>query len=499
MAFAAAENAESVSCAIEVPGDAASGQTIVARADQYSSLVCSIFMLNLVLGTGPMTLPYAFNGAGLVLSMVFLCLLMTLSFVTATFVVESLATADRLRQKTATAPEQRAASEVPQALLHGGVPSGGGDGGGGSSLGEQAEDRIVERLEIGAIAEALLPGRLSILPYIVLVVYAYGVLSVYVISGVSSLAKEVGVVGGVDSYNIILVCFILLVTPICLLDFQRTRPLQICIGFIRIFVVVLMMVLMVRYQLRRSSDANQRTWRDIPLWNPAGLPSLFGNSAFTFMIHHSIPGLVFPLRRHRSAAKAIARSYLLAYLIYFVLGFLALLSFSDVQWSTCPNFPSHPCDIQALFNTNFASSDFQWAAKFIVCYPILVISVFPLVAITLRNNLKALCGAQTAPAARAGGVDWRTLGFTSLAVGPPFLVASVTRDVQVVMTYVGGYFGLSLMFLVPTLLVLYARRDNCECSSLGSLFRCRCCVGGMLIAFVTAIVFNTVNLSLNHR
>jgi hypothetical protein len=454
-----------------VLSDGAGGQQ-VAGGERYSTMVCSIFMLNMVLGTGPITLPYAFNKAGIILGTVFVAVLMSISFLTTTFVVESLTIANRLK-----------ASERNLHLQ-------------GDSQGEVRE--IAERFEIGAIAEALMPRRLATLPYIVLCVYAYGVLTVYVISGVASLAKELGTVGGIDAYYVVLLAFALLITPVCLLDFQKTRPLQIFIGVVRIVAVLAMVGFMLRWMFRQ--DFVKETSRQIPLWNMAGIPSLFGNGAFTFMVHHSIPGLVFPLQNQKSAPRAIGMAYCISFVIYIALCLLALWAFGHEQYERCPNTPSHPCDIQALFNMNFASLDENWAAKFVVMYPVLVVSVFPLVAITLRNNLKALFGK--ASFAQRQGFDWLNLGFTFLTVGPPFLVAFLTRDVQVVMTYIGGYFGFMLMFLVPSLLVLHGRKALTEKGyskpQLSSPCTAMCFVYFTLSVFCIAVVFNTISLVLQH-
>mmetsp|Transcript_40456 Transcript_40456/g.75139 ORF Transcript_40456/g.75139 Transcript_40456/m.75139 type:complete len:486 (+) Transcript_40456:103-1560(+) len=457
---------------------------------RYSTLVCSIFMLNMVLGTGPLTLPYAFKQAGLLLGAVFLGVMMSFSFITATFVIEGLAMANRLKCSAGKTLEE--GSECSAGAAHS------DDSTQESTLSAQQEvqEEIVERFEIGKIAEAVMPPRLRTLSYLVLILYAYGVLTVYVISGCASVAKEVGTIRGIDPYRPLLCCFVLLVSPICLLDFQRTRPLQIFIGIARVATVFLMILVMVRYNWLRPAEETRRKLADIPLWNPAGLPSLFGNAAFTFMIHHSIPGLVFPLRRHQASHRAIACTYVFSYGLYLALCGLALLSFGDVTWEECENTPSHPCEIHGLFNTNFSSADYQWAAKFVVLYPILVVSVFPLVAITLRNNLKAFCGW---PSTASSSLDVHNLLFTLLAIGPPFAVATITRDVQVVMKYVGCYFGLGLMFLVPSLIFLYSRRAAADTAlglpSLRAPVGGRAAAWGTLAAFGAAVVFNTVSLA----
>merc|ERR1712151_1228666 len=91
-----------------------------------------------------------------------------------------------------------------------------------------------------------------------------------------------------DSYIPFLIAFMVLVSPMCLLNFARTRPLQLFIGACRVTAVVLMMAVMLRYLGRQKGVSDRRTFSDIPLWNFSGLPLLYGNAALIFMIHHSI-------------------------------------------------------------------------------------------------------------------------------------------------------------------------------------------------------------------
>lgn len=442
-------------------------------------------MLNMVLGTGPMSLPYAFNQAGFLLSSVFLALMMGFSYITCTFVIECLGTADRLRRKSASADPNDAVS-FSLGLISGRQESP-----------EGSEPReIYERMEIGALGQYLIPGALGKLAYVVVIIYAYGVLTVYVIAACVSLSTEVGDIGGVDSYRPIVVGFVLLVSPICLLDFRKTRPLQVVVGILRILAIVFMMVVMVRYIMTTKEESVPLMDR-IPWWNWSGLPSIFGNAAFSFMIHHSLPGLVFPMYKQESAAKVVRSVYLSSYCIYLLQCFLALWAFGDVTLKKCGNTPSDPCEIQGLFNTNFASADYVWAAKFIVLYPVGVVSVFPLVAITLRNNLKAVFGVSSSI-----GLDGKHVGFTMLTVGPPYIAALITKDVQLVLKYVGCYFGLSLMLLTPTIMVVHSRKAAKDAglgrSALRSPFGRKGGVKTVLAFFAGAIIFSTVNFVLWH-
>ncbi|RCN32712.1 hypothetical protein ANCCAN_21480 [Ancylostoma caninum] len=61
------------------------------QATSYSPLMGLLYVFNLIVGTGALALPRAFQGAGYILSVVVLSISCVVSYVAATFVVEALA------------------------------------------------------------------------------------------------------------------------------------------------------------------------------------------------------------------------------------------------------------------------------------------------------------------------------------------------------------------------------------------------------------------------
>ena len=62
----------------------------------YSPFTGLVYIFNLIVGTGALTLPAAFHDAGWMLSSVIIILLAFMSFLTATFVIESMACANAI-------------------------------------------------------------------------------------------------------------------------------------------------------------------------------------------------------------------------------------------------------------------------------------------------------------------------------------------------------------------------------------------------------------------
>ena len=75
---------------------AGDSSTEVVGAGHYSRLTGLIYIFNLIVGTGALTLPAAFHDAGWFLSSCIIILLAFMSYLTATFVIESMAAANAM-------------------------------------------------------------------------------------------------------------------------------------------------------------------------------------------------------------------------------------------------------------------------------------------------------------------------------------------------------------------------------------------------------------------
>ena len=69
---------------------------VVSNRNQYSPIVGFVYVFNLIVGTGALTLPAAFKDAGYVLSTVIIIMLAFMSYLTATFMIEAMAAANAL-------------------------------------------------------------------------------------------------------------------------------------------------------------------------------------------------------------------------------------------------------------------------------------------------------------------------------------------------------------------------------------------------------------------
>jgi len=91
---------------------------------------------------------------------------------------------------------------------------------------------------------------------------------------------------------------------------------------------------------------------------------------------------------------------------------------------------------------------------FLTLFPVFTLSAnFPLIAITLRNNLILLL-----PPIVEGRPMLQQILFSLVATVPPICVAFATKDVDLLVNITGSYAGLGIMFVIPAFLVLYSRK-----------------------------------------
>jgi len=83
---------------------------------------------------------------------------------------------------------------------------------------------------------------------------------------------------------------------------------------------------------------------------------VFGNTVFVFIYHHSIPGIIYPIRPQTNLGKMFLTSNIVASILLFTEGMLAYLAFSGLTNSCTPPPPAQtefPCQVAPLFGENF--------------------------------------------------------------------------------------------------------------------------------------------------
>ncbi|KAJ8889087.1 hypothetical protein PR048_008581 [Dryococelus australis] len=227
-----------------------------------------------------------------------------------------------------------------------------------------------------------------------------------------------------------------------------------------------------------------------PAANLSAVPGLFGACVYSFMCHHSLPALVSPIADKSRLSRFLAFDYGLIAAFYLLLALTGAFAFSHLDDLYTLDFVPGDCGLGKL----------GWPAEvldyFLALFPVFTLSTsFPIVAITLRNNLKSLFLTE------GRHYRWclRRVLFPVLAVVPPVLIAMSTKNLEILVGVTGSYAGAAIQYIIPALLVHSARGRTLEVIGMGvknefaSPFYGKGWVVFVILWAITCIVLVTVN------
>ncbi|XP_071256866.1 transmembrane protein 104-like isoform X3 [Salvelinus alpinus] len=424
---------------------------ITETGELYSPYVGLVYMFNLIVGTGALTMPKAFAQAGWAVSLALISFLAFMSYMTTTFVIEAMAAANaQLRWK------RREQEEVQDS----------------DSTSDYSDDDVRGR------SEPETRPILSVLGvnmfYICMVVYLYGDLAIYAAAVPISLMEVAcgnhscsagsvkyddtdlcwGPVTRKDAYKVFLSIFTVMLGPFVFFDAQKTKYLQILTSLMRwiglglwpllgifISVTFTMMIILALIRIGKGRGEGHPRMAQI-----SGVPNLFGVCVYSFMCQHSLPSLVTPISDKRRVGTLVVCDYVL------ILGFYGLLSFTAI-------FCFDSSLLHDMYTLNFTDNcdvlDIPALRYFLGLFPVFTISTnFPIIAVTLRNNWKTLFH-------RDGGTyPWVVdrIVFPLITLVPPIIVAFCTHNLESLVSITGAYAGTGIQYVIPALLVYYGRR-----------------------------------------
>ncbi|XP_049869094.1 transmembrane protein 104 homolog [Pectinophora gossypiella] len=438
--------------------------------EQYSIWVGLIYIFNLIVGTGALTLPAAFARAGWSLSTISVVFLAFLSFMNATYVIETMACANavfkwkRLQtikrdsiqdhdHDSEEESQQRSFGDMEEPLVCGdSIPS--------------RYYSLDRRIELGEMANLFLSRTGRTMFFVLICVYLYGDLSIYSAAVAKSVMDVVcsSIPSNVTNpkewdelpcfnsttaatytrlqvYRIALLTFVGAMGPFVFFNVQKTKYLQLFTSGMRWLAFTIMISLAIHLLVGRGPQGSP------PAFDVTGLPTLFGACVYSFMCHHSLPGLISPIRGKNRLGLHLALDYTLITIFYLLLAFTGAFAFAHLSDLYTLNFV--PTDNENIF--------LEVVEYFLALFPVFTLSTsFPIIAITLRNNLQSLF----LDTSRIESYNFvlRKLLFPIVTVAPPLLLTYYLEDIGVLIEFTGSYAGTGIQYLIPTFLVVSARR-----------------------------------------
>lgn len=437
--------------------------------DRVSSfLVAVCFTLNYIIGTGFLTLPWAFNKTGHLLGFLVLFVLTMFSSLSVVFLLESMARTAKLMELDDASSNHNIREET---RFH---QTGAGYGV-ISTTSEHAQDshstfeiekienddRLIVKTIKYDITDmcALFLGRWGTLAYAFFIsVYMYSTLWVYTTVFAMAFASRIDF--GPHSYSIFVLIFSLFVVPISLMELKEQVYLQVILSACRIFMVLAMIVTILYAETHPSakiftdtinvhSDSEKDWFTLAELWN---VYLLLPKAAYANIFHHSIPAL----------AELVEDKSLLNH-VFFTALIVAMISYAGIGTVISGYFGS-----QTNISSNLNWATFQgvlngdgtekWSARFLAAFVVLfpafdVASAFPLNAITLANSLmSAHDGDRVHELSKS---KLHRYYFRLIAVIPPLIAAFFISKLGEVTDF-AGLTGFVIAFVIPALLARYS-------------------------------------------
>eukprot|EP01100_Stratorugosa_tubuloviscum_P012843 TRINITY_DN620_c0_g4_i1.p1 TRINITY_DN620_c0_g4~~TRINITY_DN620_c0_g4_i1.p1 ORF type:complete len:484 (-),score=141.89 TRINITY_DN620_c0_g4_i1:111-1562(-) len=471
-----------------------------AIGSQYSTPVGYVYIFNLIVGVGALSLPLGFKEAGIIAGLLMLVIIATCSFITVTWTVEALSIANATKKLKNIFNTDIETSQ----LLQVNAPERNSTNTDVSDIQSDSKEafQITERIELGEIANITMGPIWEKIFYGVLIIYLYGDLAIYAVTVASSISSVSILFGETPSdhqntYRFYVSMFFVAVLPFCFFDFQKTKYLQIATLATRN--IALFMMIILAFMQIFSQDSESRTKiSDIKVFDVKEVASLFGVSIYAFMCHHSLPAIVSAIANKNYIVKMFCADFFTVFSVYLLLTYTAMFAFGKLVDVGCET--SYPCSIISPYNLNFQKYDNPFVSYFLALFPVFTLTTnFPLIAITLRNNLLQLFSSKEKSTSIS---KLRVISFTLLTVIPPVVVALITSEVKLLVDITGSYAGLLIMLVMPALFVFYGRRNiknnlskiNQEYNNLhASPFQHSYFVFFILFASAVSLVLVTVN------
>jgi hypothetical protein len=395
------------------------GGGAVAEPGGYSANVGAVYVFNLIVGAGALTMPHAFAQVGILPGTCFLLFLSLLGYVCATFVVEGMALSNAMLVE-----ESGAAGRHLEAV---------GQDEGDDGEGNESEDsglvpkkatqqfHIVQKVEMSKMASLFLGRNGTLCFYAAIIAYLYGDLAIYAVAvpkslrdlvcplpsdltvdslavwdcihpgqtakpghaAITPLGTWLGNTSGRTMNSIeVYRCFCMLFTvtfgPCAFLSITKSKWVQLVTTVLRhvafsTMIIVAALGIVYGEGVQPPSATLEHT-------NFSALPTLFGVAIYSFMCHHSIPSMIFPIQRINTVDlnRLFLKTYTAVLVMYLFFVFTATFRFP-------------PDQISDLYTLNFTNYKVRAVALLLSIYPLAAMgSVFPIICVSLRENLKTM-------------------------------------------------------------------------------------------------------------
>jgi amino acid permease len=417
----------------------------------FSFVVTVAFALNYIIGSGFLTIPWAFSQTGFILGASGLVVLCSFAIAAAIFIIEAMARGDMLREMEVSSSSLRQWNGNNYQAVSGQATH--------FEIELTSPDHLLtvgrHKLEMPDLCRKFL-GKTGVTLYAAIVsLYFYGTLWAYATVFASAFHAIFGFY-----YVVYLLIFAAIVVSLSMLDLTEQIPVQVAMAIFRILMLTIMIATIILSEVSDTEAFTGYPRRVGPFFSKVDFSKLYillPIATYANIFHHSIPALSNPVADKTKLGQIFIVSVLVCCVAYLAIG-STLASYFDgsmknstnLNWATyvgctgeCRTFP-----VRVI--TRIIS-------RFVVLFPAFdVASAYPLNAITLGNNLMTSIFPGMLDTS-SDHVRRVKLIFRGIAAIPPIIGAFFVTDLSMVTRYT-GLCGFAIMFVFPALLGYYSEK-----------------------------------------
>ena len=374
------------------------------RSKGFTTTTAVAFTINYLIGTGFLTLPWAFGQGGILLSTITFLFVLVICNISKDYVLSTMARAEAMKRATDASIDEEGANLLIKSD-YGSVDS---------DDANSIEDRIVtannkptmdpldisrkpvdtryvvkeRKFEYVELCRIFLGvrGEQGYIICIALSIVAqlWGYTTVFA----SAMAEMLPILGVADrDYVIWLVLFGSIVVPLTCCDLKEQKTFQLVLSGGRLTVIAVMISTCLIAALSGDDSAPHFRGNDTPagaggnLVNFGGFYSMFSVLVFAFMFHNALPVLSEPVADKKKLSAIYLYAFLVCAVAFWSLGF-------TVSWFFGENV-EQSCNLLWINYTGGHPNLWSKAISyFVVLFPAVnILSAYPLNAIVLGNNL----------------------------------------------------------------------------------------------------------------
>jgi len=292
----------------------------------------------------------------------------------------------------------------------------------------------------------------------------------------------------------------IIVTPLCLREIHHTNTFQKITCVIRFTILVLMIATCLYYIGHETTT--QPDYSSLTAFKMNGFVEAYNGVIFAFIMHHSAATVLRRIKPQEQLNSIMKKSIFTGYVVLIAIAATGCVAFGN--YSNDCGTPSrenegngYPCQLTMPYSTNFLG--LSVIGPIINLYPLLNAAPFPILVITLRNNLVRLVSS-CAPR-DFSTVSKASVSVTGLILVPAFFLSYIGRNqLGDIVEFCAGYAGVIIMLILPALMVRNARKIKEQVFAKvknvhESYFKEKCLVGVLFgVGVLNLVTFTGINI-----